>query len=128
MTYKKIVLFWGLLIVFAGIIYERGRPAEKPPRKAEDTDAFFVKLRYETSGDLVDELDGFHTGHVYNLLCNDGKVRPVKVALLDRKQRRAGVVVVQAVSKVGGDIGGRAYDTNGVGFVTLEWLKKAVRD
>jgi len=85
------------------------------------TDTNFLKIRYEHSNDLVQSMDGLQLYQVYSIRCNDGRDRPVKVALLDNGLQRVGIVVDSGV-KIDG---GRAYTPSSVAFVSLAWFQKA---
>ena len=102
------------------------KKTKKPMPSIEDkTDTAFIELRFETSDDLVQELGGLHLYRTYRIECNDGKIRPAKVVLLDRKLRRVGLVVVSTAS-VGS--GYRVYDTRGTAFVSLDWFISTIRE
>jgi hypothetical protein len=116
----SVVVVLGLAIGWWAWARQPVTPAGPP---TDGRDELMIKLRYETSDDLVPELDGFHTGQVCNVQCNDGVTRPVRIALLDRGLHRAGIILVQSRSPVGGDLGAVAYDPRGMGFVSLDWLR-----
>jgi hypothetical protein len=97
-------------------------PQEKSQK--EDTDTFFIKLRYETSDDLVDQLDDLSVGKIYKIKCNDGKIRDIKLALIDRKLKRVGIIALVGTNKIDGNLGGKAYNVNAVGFVEIDWFKE----
>lgn len=110
------------------------KPKSSEPT-ADKTDTAFLQLRFEHSGDLVDELDGIRIYQTYSIRCNDGKDRPVKVALLDRGLQRVGLVynpqstTIETSSENGtGSLGARAYTKNSTAFVSLDWFQTARKE
>ncbi len=75
-------LLMGIILAFVALL-PRARPAPviTEQQRADETMAL---LRYDNTGDLVDDLAGLHRGEFRLLRFKDGVERPVRITILDR--------------------------------------------